>query len=87
MFIQSINVPTNVCGFEFYRQKDIAMANDADCGFMIWDGKSRGTFSNIVSLAQMNKLTIVSLPLENKMYVINGLNGLENLLSVCHREN
>jgi hypothetical protein len=34
----------------FYKQKDIAMANDCDCGYMVWGGKSRGTKNNIIRL-------------------------------------
>lgn len=36
-----------VFGREFYTQKDIAMSNDCDCAFMIWDGISKGTLNNI----------------------------------------
>ena len=31
------------------------MANDADSGFMIWDGKSKGTLMNIIDLLNLNK--------------------------------
>lgn len=48
-------IKTDKKGFEFYRQKDIAMAKDADCGFMIWNGKSRGTLHNMFDLALQNK--------------------------------
>jgi len=41
--VMSIIVNENIYGYEFYRQKDIAMANDSDYGFMIWNGESRGT--------------------------------------------
>ena len=37
-------------GYEFYRQKDIAMTVDCDCGYMIWDGVSKGTLQNIEDL-------------------------------------
>jgi len=42
-------------GFQFYRQKDIAMAKDADVGLMLWDGKTRGTFCNIEDMRTMGK--------------------------------
>ena len=42
-------------GFQFYRQKDIAMAKDADVGLMLWDGKTRGTLSNIQDMRAMGK--------------------------------
>ena len=43
-------------GFEFYRQKDMAMAADADCGLMIWDGLTRGTKQNIEDLISYGKM-------------------------------
>lgn len=42
-------------GFEFYRLKDIQMAQDADFGYMIWDGISKGTKQNIEDLRGLNK--------------------------------
>ena len=58
------NVPVNdgVKGFEFYRQKDIEIANDADYGFMIWDKKSKGTFNNILDLIIWNKKVVLYIP-------------------------
>lgn len=48
--VKNIPVEKQMQGFAFYRQKDIAMGMDADCGFMIWDGKSKGTLRNIIQL-------------------------------------
>ncbi len=45
----------NSKGFEFYRQKDIAMANEADSALMFWDGKSKGTQHNISDMKVQNK--------------------------------
>ena len=46
-------------GFEFYRQKDIAMANDADHALMFWDGVSKGTRCNIEDMERQEKFTAV----------------------------
>lgn len=73
-----------VYGFEFYRQKDLAMADDADCGFMIWDGKSRGTYSNIVALAKQNKRVLVYVEPSAAFYAISGYSGVEKLLRVIN---
>lgn len=78
--VKRIDVPPSVYGFEFYRQKDIAMADDADCGLMIWDGKSRGTFSNISTLAKNNKTVLVYVEPTNSFYSIKGYSGIEKLL-------
>jgi len=42
-------------GRELYTLKDIEMANDADYGLMIWDGKSEGTLNNISMMKSKNK--------------------------------
>ena len=40
---------------EFYAIKDIAMSYDCDYGIAIWDGKSRGTLSNIHRMGNLDK--------------------------------
>lgn len=42
-------------GYEFYRQKDLAMADAAAVGLMLWDGKTRGTEQNILYLKSNGK--------------------------------
>jgi hypothetical protein len=42
-------------GRELYKLKDIAMANDADYGLMIWDGSSIGTLNNILEMRKRQK--------------------------------
>jgi hypothetical protein len=51
---QIINL-NNLKGRELYTLKDIEMARDADFGFMIWDGKSKGTKNNIKNMLEQNK--------------------------------
>jgi len=45
----------NKKGRELYTVKDKAMANDADYGLMVWDGKSKGTLGNINEMKKQNK--------------------------------
>jgi hypothetical protein len=52
---------TDQRGFEFYALKDAAMAGDAECGFMLWDGKSKGTLFNIRRLLAAEKPVVVYL--------------------------
>lgn len=66
------NIQTDVAeGFEFYRQKDIAMAIDADCGFMIWDSKSKGTLNNIIDLVNQNKQVEIYFRESRTLKIIN----------------
>ena len=76
----------NLKGFELQRQKDIAMADEADYGFMIWDGMSKGTLSNIITLTALEKTTLVYLASKQAMTVIKDFTQLEKLLSVCPDE-
>ena len=46
-------------GFEFYRQKDIAMSLAADHALMFWDGVSKGTRCNIEDMERQEKFTAV----------------------------
>lgn len=46
-------------GFKFYRQKDIAMVKDADCGLMLWDEKTKGTAYNIRDMREIGKEVII----------------------------
>lgn len=41
--------------FSYYATKDQEMAKEASCGFMIWDGKSKGTLNNVLNLLRQQK--------------------------------
>jgi hypothetical protein len=43
----------------YYGIKDAAMARDATWGFMIWDGCSKGTLSNVINLVGANKKVLL----------------------------
>lgn len=46
-------------GFEFYRKKDREMAERADIAVMFWDGKSKGTWHNIIDMQRLGKFTLI----------------------------
>lgn len=46
-------------GFDFYTVKDREMAIRATHGFMLWDGESRGTLTNISNLVRDQKPVVV----------------------------
>ncbi|MFA5518694.1 MAG: hypothetical protein WDA74_05500 [Spirochaetota bacterium] len=52
---KQVNNSSKKKGRELYTLKDIEMANDADFGLMIWDGKSEGTLNNISMMKLRNK--------------------------------
>jgi hypothetical protein len=61
---------TDQRGFDFYALKDAAMAADAECGFMLWDGKSKGTHCNIRRLLAAGKLVVVYLAADHACHTI-----------------
>ena len=57
--IENVKVTEGISGFNFYVKKDIEMAKQADIGFMIWNGKSRGTFNNVINCLKLEKEVII----------------------------
>lgn len=57
-------------GFDFYALKDAAMAADAECGFMLWDGNSKGTLFNIRRLLAAGKPVVVYLATNHTCHTI-----------------
>jgi hypothetical protein len=50
-----IPTPARAKGFDYYSVKDVAMAREAECGLMLWDGESRGTLANVDNLVRDSK--------------------------------
>lgn len=68
-------------GFEFYAQKDLEMAEKANIGFMIWNGKSKGTFNNIINLLYLEKEVILYYIPNQKFYQFKTMKDLNNFLN------
>jgi sRNA-binding regulator protein Hfq len=66
--------------FSYYSLKDLEMAKEADYGFMIWDGKSKGTLNNILNLLRFNKKTLVYYFPEKHFYTVDSFDVLKGLL-------
>jgi hypothetical protein len=81
--VESIPVGDNIKGFDFYAQKDMAMAKAADYGLMIWNGESKGTLNNILNLLNENKSAVVYLAPQHEFYNIDNSEKAEQLLSLC----
>ena len=43
----------------YYTIKDLEMAAEATCGFMLWDGRSRGTLANVLTLLDSGKKVLL----------------------------
>ena len=78
--IKNIAIDKNVKGFDFYSAKDLEMAKQADYGFMIWNGESKGTFSNILNLLDLNKEFIIYYTVTKKFYSIKNIDDFDDFL-------
>lgn len=67
--------------FAFYALKDLEMAKEADYGFMIWDGKSKGTLNNILNLLKQKKKVLVYYTPKHDFYTLKTYGDLEILLT------
>jgi hypothetical protein len=70
-------------GFDYYATKDIAMAREAQCGFMLWDGKSRGTLHNVLNLIGANKKVLVYFSPDKSFHKLSTQADLQALLARC----
>lgn len=57
--VRAIPAGSRSRGFSFYTAKDRAMAQEADLGFMVWDGKSTGTLVNVYLLLSDHKIAVL----------------------------
>lgn len=71
--IESVKVDSNIKNFEFYVAKDLEMVKNADYGFMIWNGKSKGTFNNIINLLKTDKEVLLYYTETKKFYDFKSL--------------
>jgi hypothetical protein len=69
--------------FAYYAAKDLAMAQDAKCGVMLWDGRSKGTLNNIQSLVRLGKKTLVYFGPEKAFHKLASEDDLRRLLDRC----
>lgn len=75
--------PPGSSGFTYYSAKDHVMAQQAGCGFMLWDGKSKGTLQNILNLLGANKRTLVYFTPTAEFHVLANESDLQSLLALC----
>lgn len=81
--IVNVDVPNSKKGFDFYVAKDLEMAKEADYGFMIWNGKSKGTLNNMINLSNLNKKVLVYFSPEKKFLTIRSLEDIKQVVDRC----
>jgi len=69
--------------FNYYSTKDVLMSDEADYGFMLWDGKSKGTLNNILNLSDRNKKVLVYFSPSRSFYTVKVTQDVSKLLEQC----
>lgn len=85
--IEHVSAPGTQKDFAYYAAKDLAMARDASCGVMLWDGKSKGALNNIQTLISMGKKTLVYFAPEKSFQKLSSERDLLDLLQRCNQAN
>ena len=83
---KSINVDAQLSGRDFYVQKDKSMAEDADYGFVLWDGKSAGALGNVMELLKRRKKALVYLSPAKSFLSVATAGDFRTLLANCPPE-
>jgi hypothetical protein len=64
----------------YYGIKDRAMAKDASSGFMLWDGISKGTLTNIVNLLDYDKKVLLFNAPKQQFFTLRSSEDLDHTL-------
>jgi hypothetical protein len=81
--VKHIAVDANITGRAFYTQKDKAMAQVADYGFVLWDGKSPGSFNNVLEFLKRCKKALVYFAPDSAFYPVSSVDDARQLLGKC----
>ena len=82
---RTITSKSGIKGFFYYATKDLAMAREAKCGVMLWDGKSKGTLNNIINLMKEEKKVLVYFAPDKTFYNLSNEGDLWSLLERCDK--
>jgi hypothetical protein len=84
--VQNILVDSSQKGRNFYMQKDKEMAVKADYGFVLWNGKSAGSISNVIEMVERKKGVVVYLAPEKQFYSISDFSDFKEFINKCDKE-
>ena len=78
---REVDAPRGAKGFDYYSLKDRAMAEAAEYGLMLWDGKSKGTINNVLTLSRQHKLVVVYVAPTKEFQTVRAFEDLKGLLA------
>lgn len=75
--------PSKKKDFEHYALKDAQMAAQADGGLFLWDGNSKGTLNNIVSLVARGRSVDIYVAPKRTFVTVKDMQALHDLVAQC----
>jgi hypothetical protein len=81
--IKAINSGGRKKDFSYYAMKDAQASLDADYGFMIWDGESKGTLNNVLNLIHQEKSALVYRSPSREFIQIRSADDIVSLVASC----
>ena len=78
---EEVAAPEGVTGRKFYEVKDRVMTDQSSGGFMLWDGKSKGTLANVLRLRTQDKPVDVYHSKSRKSYTLKNAQDLDDFLA------
>lgn len=75
--VENIEADSRLKGRDFYAVKDRKMAEDADFGFVLWDGKSAGSIGNVIEMIRQDKSVLMYV---SKLKSFETVSSIETLL-------
>lgn len=81
--IKSIDSGGRKKDFAYYAMKDAQASLDADDGFMIWDGESKGTLNNVLNLIQQGKPALIYRSPSREFIQIRSTDDIVSLVASC----
>ena len=78
---RQVAAPRGVRGFDYYSIKDRVMADAAEYGLMLWDGKSKGTINNVVNLSRRHRPVVVYVAPMKSFETVRSLGDLKGVLA------
>ena len=83
---RQVAAPPGARGFGYYSMKDRVMAEAAEYGLMLWDGKSKGTINNVVNLIRRHRPVVVYVTPTRNFATVRTPKDLRELLAKGERQ-
>ena len=82
LFFSCKNAEKELAGEELQKEKDSAMTLDSSYSFIIWDGRSNGSYNNILRAIEHQKKIKLYLNDENRYLESEKINAKEMALNI-----